>query len=157
MQSWSPTPSSSATQPSSTPSLAPTPGACYITEVAGAGPAYCAGDGGRGPGAGLSSPAALVFLPSGDLLIADSGCYAIRIVFASNGSIATYAGQCGLAGTSGNLGNGGPRTAAYLQAPTGVAVLPDGTVLVSCCARARGGRLRPICRAPLPRRTLLPH
>src|SRR5262249_27661131 len=61
-------------------------------------------------------------LPDGSFLIADAGNNRVRLVSAS-GTISTVAGT----GVAGFSGDGGLATAADLNTPKAVAVLPDGT------------------------------
>ncbi len=98
-----------------------------IATVAGSGPgapsagAY-AGDGGPATAARLRAPRGVAALPDGGFLIADTGNDAIRRV-APDGTIATVAGGPG--------SEPGRATALALNAPQGVAALPDGGFLVA--------------------------
>jgi glucose/arabinose dehydrogenase len=101
-----------------------------ITRAAGTGVA-CArstakcGDGGRATTAKLNDPVGLAALPGGGFLIADAGDHRVRAVSAS-GRISTIAGS-GVSGAA----ISGTATRARLAAPNGVAVTPDGSVVVS--------------------------
>jgi NHL repeat len=96
-----------------------------ITTVAGTGVAGFSGDGGRATAAQLNLPYAATPLPAGGFLIADRGNHAIRRVDAA-GRISTVAGTPPAGGFS---GDGGPATAASVNAPCGVALAPDGSFL----------------------------
>ncbi len=91
-----------------------------ITTVAGNGQRAFGGDGGPATSAALDSPHAVVALPDGGFLVADTVNNRIRRVF-PNGMISTVAG----AGTAGFSGDGGPPAAAELDLPKALAVLPD--------------------------------
>lgn len=107
---------------SATATASPALSSCYVTSLAGTGSAGGSGDGGDARQAQVAYPAGIVFLPSGDLLIAEQGGARVRIVYASNGTIDTWAGT----GSSGFSGDGGPARAAQLSGPAGLALLPDG-------------------------------
>ncbi len=97
-----------------------------ITTVAGTAGAGYSGDGGPATAAQLSSPRAAVPTPDGGILIADTGNDTVRRV-APDGTISTVAGT----GTSGLSGDGGPATAAQLEGPVDIALLPDGSYLIA--------------------------
>ncbi len=98
-----------------------------ITTVAGNGTAAYSGDGGQATAASLSGPSGLTFDGSGNLLIADTNNHAIRRVSAATGVITTVAGT----GVGGYYGDGGLAIAARLYYPYGVAVAPDGDILIA--------------------------
>jgi len=91
-----------------------------LTTVAGNGVRGFGGDGGPATAASLNSPHNLAALPDGGFLIADEGNNQVRRVW-PNGTIATVAGT----GTAGFSGDGGAATAAELDQPKALAVLPD--------------------------------
>lgn len=88
------------------------------------GPGY-SGDGGAPTGAQLYSPEGMVY-SKGILYIADTTNHCIRMI--SNGIISTFAGVCG---TQGYAGDGAAATLANLNTPSGVAVDPNGDVLIA--------------------------
>ena len=64
-------------------------------------------------------------MPDGGFLIADTNNSRIRRV-APDGTISTFAGS-----TTGYGGDGGPATAAKLNGPIHLALLPDGGVVIA--------------------------
>ncbi len=103
-----------------------TPNGATTQTVAGNGTAGDFGDGGAAPLAQLNQPGACALDTAGNLYIADSLSHRIRKVTPA-GVISTVAGT-GLAGFS---GDGGPATAAQLNAPAGLTVEDDGNLFVS--------------------------
>jgi sugar lactone lactonase YvrE len=79
------------------------------------------GDGGTATAALLNGPRALAMDAAGNLYIADLPDNRVRKVDAANGIITTFAGT----GTAGPGGDGGPRTSAQFNSPSGLAF--DGT------------------------------
>jgi sugar lactone lactonase YvrE len=95
-----------------------------ITTVAGGGnPADGLGDGGPATSARLSLPSGVAVDASGNLLIADSGNNRVRMVTPA-GTISTFAGT----GQAGFAGDGGPATAAQLNAPNAPVVDNAGRI-----------------------------
>ncbi len=109
-----------------------------ITTVAGTGVAGFSGDGGPATEAELDLPHGVAFTPSGGLLVADALNNRIRLV-SPDGTITTVAGT----GVAGFAGDGGPATEAELDAPHGVAALPDGGFLVPDTGNERIRRVWP--------------
>jgi hypothetical protein len=88
------------------------------------------GDGGRATSGRLNTPIQLVYdATRGRLLVADSGNYAVRQVWA-NGTLGTLAGA-GLKRAQGLTPDGSPALGAALTRVLGVAVDADGTVAFS--------------------------
>lgn len=108
-----------------------------ITTVAGDGTAGLSGDGGSATSARLNDPRELSLLPDGSVLIADTGNSRIRRL-APDGVITTIAGT-----GPGFAGDGGPATGASLNAPTGTATLPDGSILIADTGNDRVRRIAP--------------
>jgi sugar lactone lactonase YvrE len=98
-----------------------------VTTVAGGGTDR--GDGIPATAALLDGPRDVAFDGSGNMFIADWGSSRIRRVDASTGLITTVAGM--IADQGGYGGDGGPATAARLNAPIGVAVDADGNVFIA--------------------------
>lgn len=74
---------------------------------------------------GLSTPSGIAFAPNGDLIVADTGSHTIKAVTAA-GDVVT------LAGADGQRGDAvGPAAEARFNGPIGVAVRPDGAIVVS--------------------------
>ena len=103
-----------------------------IATVAGiAGVGAFSGDGGPATQARLNEPTGVSPLPGGGYLIADRSNNRIRQVSAS-GIITTVAGSgTTCANPAGACGDGGPATAAKLNAPDRAAPLPDGGFLIT--------------------------
>ena len=97
-----------------------------VSTIAGTGVDASTGDGGPAVRASLRSPQGLAVTASGSILIADPVANRVREIL-TDGKIETFAGT----GVSGFSGDGGPATAAELDYPTGVAVEPDGSVLIA--------------------------
>ena len=120
--------------------------------VAGNGTQGTTGTGGPAVGAELSSPAGVAVDRAGNLVVADSAADEISVVAASTG---TFYGQPMLAGEIATITGGGtascetsrrspvPAGTANLSNPLGVAVAPDGSLLLSDtannCVRALPG------------------
>lgn len=96
-----------------------------ISTVAGNGTIGAGGDGGPATSAQLNDPSGVVVLPDGGFLIADTANNRIRRV-TPDGTISTFAGT-----TAGFGGDGGPATAAKLDGPIHLALLPDGGVVIA--------------------------
>ena len=92
-----------------------------ITTIAGTGTQGYSGDGGPAISATLGNPINLAVDPTGNIYISDSGNNLIRKVTASTGIISTVAGNY----SAGYSGDGGMATAAALNSPTGLAVVPS--------------------------------
>jgi uncharacterized protein (TIGR03437 family) len=97
-----------------------------ISRFAGTGEAGSAGDGGAATQAQLQTPAAVAVDEPGNVYVADTAAHRVRRIDA-NGVITAFAG----AGTAGNSGDGGLAVHAQLGAPSGVAVNPYGSVLIT--------------------------
>jgi hypothetical protein len=97
-----------------------------ITTVAGNGTAGYSGDGGPATATELNYPTGVAVDATGNLYIADFQNSCIRKV--SGGIITTVAG---LDQGPGYAGDGGPATAARLNYPTGVSVLPSGELFIA--------------------------
>jgi hypothetical protein len=107
------------------------------TSGSGGGDGGFGGDGGPATGAQLRSPFGVAVAPDGSVLFSETSNRRIRRV-APDGTISTFAGT----GASGFGGDGGPATAAQLN-PSGVAVAPDGSVLITSTTNQRVRRVSP--------------
>jgi GT2 family glycosyltransferase len=88
-----------------------------------------AGDYGPAMSAWLDTPGGIAVAPAGDLYIADSNNDVIRRVGAKNIIITTVVGKHDLG--SGFSGDGGSATDAQLDTPDGVAIAPDGDLIIA--------------------------
>ncbi len=109
-----------------------------ITTFAGNGQSGDSGDGGPATQARLMSPSALAVGPDGSLYIVDAGASRVRRV-APDGIITTVAGN----GQYDFTGDGGPATSATLAYPYGVAVAPDGSLIIADSDNVRIRRVTP--------------
>jgi len=75
---------------------------------------------------GLTSPGGMAFASDGTLLIADTGANVIRQL-STAGVLTAIAGT----GTAGFSGDGGSALAAQLNAPAGIAIGANGTILIA--------------------------
>jgi len=98
-----------------------------LTVVAGNGTVGYSGDGGPATSAALNAPEGVFVDASGNIFIADTGNSVIREVAASNGNIATVAGN----GKPGYSGDGGPATSAQLDDPYSVFVDGAGNIFIA--------------------------
>ena len=98
-----------------------------IATVAGTGSPGFSGDGGQATVAQLNAPTALAIDSAGNLYIADTRNHRIRRVGATSQAIHTVAGSS----IQGFSGDGGPATAAALDAPSGLALDGAGNLLIA--------------------------
>lgn len=103
-------------------------GSIYVSDGRG-GKIYRIGKDGQAKQiiAGLDMPSALAVAPDGTLIVANTGAHTILRVDLQGRSATLIAGTPGVSGDS----DGAATTAAKLNAPVGVAVSKDGTVLVA--------------------------
>lgn len=107
-----------------------------ITTLAGTTAGF-AGDGGPATAARFNSPEGLARAADGALIVADTGNHRVRRI-APSGTVTTIAG-----GAPGFSGDGGPATSAQLTSPRGLAVMPDGSILIADVGNARVRRIAP--------------
>jgi O-antigen biosynthesis protein len=98
--------------------------------IAGSGAGGFDGDRKQAAQASLNRPSGLAIARNGDLYIADTLNNRVRVVEQATGMIRTVAGT-GLPGDPGQVGDGGPATAAHLLNPVGVALAPNGDVYIA--------------------------
>jgi DNA-binding beta-propeller fold protein YncE len=94
-----------------------------ITTIAGSGENGYDGDDKPATEAALNTPSAVAAAANGDIYIADTLNYRIRMIDAKTGLIHTVAGD-GTPGDPQNVGDGGPATSAHLNMPSDVALDP---------------------------------
>jgi GT2 family glycosyltransferase/DNA-binding beta-propeller fold protein YncE len=92
-----------------------------ITTIAGSGENGYDGDEKPAIQAALNTPSAVATAPNGDIYIADTLNYRVRMIDAKTGLIHTVAGD-GTPGDPQNVGDGGPATSAHLNMPSDVAI-----------------------------------
>jgi len=92
-----------------------------IITVAGSGENGYDGDGKPAVDAALNSPSAVAAAPNGDIYIADSLNYRVRMIEARTGLIHTIAGD-GTPGDPDHVGDGGPAINAHLNMPSDVVI-----------------------------------
>jgi GT2 family glycosyltransferase/DNA-binding beta-propeller fold protein YncE len=102
-----------------------------VTTVAGNGDTGYNGDDQPATDASLSSPGGVAVAPNGDIFIADTLNYRVRMIDHNTGFIHTIAGDGTAGDQSENVGDGGPATAAHLNMPSDVAVAPNGDIYIA--------------------------
>jgi O-antigen biosynthesis protein len=101
-----------------------------ITTIAGSGANGYDGDDKPAVEAALNTPSAVAAAPNGDIYIADTLNYRIRMIDAKTGMIHTVAGD-GKPGEFDNVGDGLPATSAQLNMPSDVAIGPNGDLYIA--------------------------
>jgi GT2 family glycosyltransferase/DNA-binding beta-propeller fold protein YncE len=102
-----------------------------ITTIAGSGENGYDGDDGAATEASLNNPSAVAVAPNGDIYIADTLNYRVRMIDHESGLIHTVAGD-GIPGDEVEaVGDGGPATAAHLNMPSDVALGPNGDLYIA--------------------------
>jgi GT2 family glycosyltransferase/DNA-binding beta-propeller fold protein YncE len=101
-----------------------------ITTIAGSGDNGYDGDEKPAVDAALNTPSAVAAAANGDIFIADTLNYRVRVIEARTGLIHTIAGD-GKVGNPSDVGDGGPATSAHLNMPSDVAVAPNGDIYIA--------------------------
>jgi GT2 family glycosyltransferase/sugar lactone lactonase YvrE len=101
-----------------------------ISTIAGSGRAGFEGDDGPASDSALHLPSAVAAAPNGDIYIADTLNYRVRMIDHATGFIHTIAGS-GAAGENGEVGDGGPATLARLNMPSDVDIAPNGDIYIA--------------------------
>jgi GT2 family glycosyltransferase len=113
-----------------------------IITIAGSGENGYDGDEKPATEAALNTPSAVAAAPNGDIYIADTLNYRVRMIEARTGLIHTLAGD-GTPGDAENVGDGGPATSAHLNMPSDVAVeTRNGAVVAIYIADMHHNRVR---------------
>ena len=105
-----------------------------IQTVAGSGDAAFDGDDRPATQAALFTPSAVAVAPSGDIYIADTLNYRVRMIDHATGFVHTVAGD-GKPGGQGDeesgVGDGGPAVRAHINMPSDVAIGPTGDIYIA--------------------------
>jgi trimeric autotransporter adhesin len=101
-----------------------------ISTVAGSGRSDYDGDDKPATEAALHMPSAVAAAPNGDIYIADTLNYRVRMIDHATGFIHTVAG-IGVPAENGNVGDGGLATHASLNMPSDVAIGPNGDIYIA--------------------------
>jgi GT2 family glycosyltransferase/DNA-binding beta-propeller fold protein YncE len=102
-----------------------------VITVAGRGAGGYNGDDRPAMTASLFNPAGVAAARNGDIYIADTLNYRVRMIDHATGFIHTIAGD-GTAGDEGEpVGDGGPATLAHLNMPSDVAIGPNGDIYIA--------------------------
>jgi DNA-binding beta-propeller fold protein YncE len=101
-----------------------------ITTIAGSGENGFDGDEKPAVDAALDTPTAVAAAPNGDIYIADTLNYRIRMVEEKTGLIHTVAGD-GSPGEGADVGDGGPATKAHLNMPSDLQVMRNGDIYIA--------------------------
>src|SRR5262249_38823093 len=113
-----------------------------ITTIAGSGENGYDGDEKPATAAALNTPSAVAAAPNGDVYIADTLNYRVRMIDAKTGLIHTVAGD-GSPGDEHNVGDGGPATSAQLNMPSDVALeVRNGALVAIYIADMHHNRVR---------------
>jgi GT2 family glycosyltransferase/sugar lactone lactonase YvrE len=101
-----------------------------IMTVAGSGNDGYDGDGQPAVDASLYAPSAVAAAPNGDIYIADTLNYRVRMIDHATGLIHTIAGD-GTPADDGRVGDGGPAASSHLNMPSDVAIAPNGDIYIA--------------------------
>jgi sugar lactone lactonase YvrE len=102
-----------------------------IMTIAGTGRAGFGGDDGPATDAALYNPSGVAAAPNGDIYIADTLNYRVRMIDHTTGFIHTIAGDGEAGDDDFSVGDGGPATRAHLNMPSDVALAPNGDIYVA--------------------------
>ena len=101
-----------------------------IMTIAGSGENGYDGDEKSASEAALNTPSAVAAAANGDIYVADTLNYRIRMIEAKTGLIYTIAGD-GTPGEGQDVGDGGPATSAHLNMPSDVAIAANGDLYIA--------------------------
>jgi GT2 family glycosyltransferase/DNA-binding beta-propeller fold protein YncE len=102
-----------------------------ITTIAGTGESGYDGDDKPATDAMLNSPGGVAAAPNGDIYIADTLNYRVRMIDHATGFIHTIAGIGPVGNDPMAVGDGGPATSASLNMPSDVAIAPNGDIYIA--------------------------
>ena len=102
-----------------------------IMTIAGMGRAGYGGDDGPATEAVLNNPSGVAAAPNGDIYIADTLNYRVRMIDHATGFIHTIAGDGNAGDDDMNVGDGGPAVQAHLNMPSDVALAPNGDIYIA--------------------------
>jgi len=101
-----------------------------IMTIAGSGKSGYSGDEEPATEASLYLPGDVAVAANGDIYIADTLNYRVRMIDHATGFIHTIAGD-GAPSDTGDVGDDGPATAAHLNMPSDVAIAPNGDIYIA--------------------------
>jgi GT2 family glycosyltransferase/sugar lactone lactonase YvrE len=101
-----------------------------ISTIAGSGENGYDGDTKLATDAALNNPSAVACASNGNIYIADTFNFRVRMIDARTGLIQTVAGD-GTAGDPMDVGDGGPATGAHLNTPTDVVLARNGDLYIA--------------------------
>ncbi|PYR23319.1 MAG: hypothetical protein DMF98_18690 [Acidobacteria bacterium] len=101
-----------------------------IMTIAGSGENGYDGDEKSASEAALNTPSAVAAAANGDIYVADTLNYRIRMIEAKTGLIYTIAGD-GTPGDGQDVGDGGPAASAHLNMPSDVAIAANGDLYIA--------------------------
>jgi sugar lactone lactonase YvrE len=113
-----------------------------ITTIAGSGDNGYDGDDKPAVSAALNTPSAVACARNGDIYIADTLNYRVRMIEARTGLIHTVAGD-GVPGAINDVGDNGPATSAHLNMPADVQIAPNGDIYIADMHHNRIRRVNP--------------
>jgi sugar lactone lactonase YvrE len=102
-----------------------------VTTIAGSGETGFDGDDGPATDAMLNNPGGVAASPNGDIYIADTLNYRVRMIDHTTGYIHTVAGDGNANEDGAPVGDGGPATSASLNMPSDVAISPNGDIYIA--------------------------
>ncbi|HWF86008.1 MAG TPA: hypothetical protein VG222_14215, partial [Vicinamibacterales bacterium] len=114
-----------------------------VTTVAGSGNNGYDGDEKPATEAALNTPSAVACAPNGDIYIADTLNYRVRVVDARTGLIHTVAGD-GSPGDNDDIGDYGPAVSAHLNMPADVQLAPNGDIYIADTHHNRIRKVNPV-------------
>jgi O-antigen biosynthesis protein len=102
-----------------------------IMTIAGTGQSGYNGDDLPAVAAMLNNPSGVAAAPNGDIYIADTLNYRVRMIDHATGFIHTIAGNGDAGDDDFSVGDGGPATGAHLNMPSDVALAPNGDIYIA--------------------------